>query len=355
MRSFYQAHAILKSRERTDATLLAYHLVRAAHAVCEVLQRAADEYCADNGSGVDAFENILNAVARSTQSLLVGHSRLSNVSDGSQVQGHFTYAFVQIFEKCTAIVGESAKQEAQKTLLQASTNHQVANRPSTAKSRVKDSAQAPKRNKDPLAAVCSLIVSIVEKLDAKTDGHKVLFEGLVYVLVEKLGACLHTLVFGHARRSSIEEEIAYGDQTDEIEDNEKGTLPTAEAIEVKAAKLEAPYLAELLRRLMHKVPEHFGMSVANKTSKSKSNGKDVVTKNNIAITARERLQRTLLNAIFGMEDANEDDPFVDCLRRPALSTSPLPVPTVKETEVQEWFKEEVWRLLGWDILSREDA
>ena len=38
---------------------------------------------------------------------------------------------------------------------------------------------------------------------------------------------------------------------------------------------------------------------------------------------------------------------------PALSEVAVPVPKIKEPEVFEWFNEEVWRLLGWDILSKD--
>ena len=38
---------------------------------------------------------------------------------------------------------------------------------------------------------------------------------------------------------------------------------------------------------------------------------------------------------------------------PSIGGTVLPVPKVKEVDVQDWFGEEVWRLLGWEILSKE--
>lgn len=43
----------------------------------------------------------------------------------------------------------------------------------------------------------------------------------------------------------------------------------------------------------------------------------------------------------------------DCLKKPAISDAAVALPKIKEAEVQGWFKEEVWRLLGWEILSKE--
>ena len=36
-----------------------------------------------------------------------------------------------------------------------------------------------------------------------------------------------------------------------------------------------------------------------------------------------------------------------------MNDAAVPIPRIKEAEVQDWFKEEVWRLLGWEILSKE--
>lgn len=79
-----------------------------------------------------------------------------------------------------------------------------------------------------------------------------------------------------------------------------------------------------------------------------------VTKLNISMLAKERLQRALVNAVFGTQGLEEDSAIpVQCLRMPVLSDARVTVPRVKETEVAEWFKDEVWRLLGWELLGRE--
>lgn len=38
---------------------------------------------------------------------------------------------------------------------------------------------------------------------------------------------------------------------------------------------------------------------------------------------------------------------------PSIGDTVLPMPKIKEVEVSDWFQEEVWRALGWEILSKE--
>lgn len=354
MRSFYQAHALLKSHDRTEPALLAYRLVQAANAVSEVLSQVAEQYCTNEPFGTGTLKAVLTAVHRAMQSLLVGYARLSNVPDGVEVRGHIVYAYVQIFERSTTIIGDLAKIAAETTVPEDSTQ---LTRPPTSKGKAKQAQEPTVKTKKTAALdlLSSFVMSILDLLEDKTESHKALFEGLAYVFIEKLATCLYTLVFGHSRGATLEEEIAAGARPVEIEDASQGSSLKPEEKEVRAAKVEAPYLIHILTRLMHAAPAHFGTSGTAKSGKSKATSKASSTKDNLAITAKERLQRTLLNCMFGTEGVDEQDPFVDCLQKPALSGSLPVVPNVKEPDAQEWFKEEVWRLLGWDILSRESG
>ncbi len=53
---------------------------------------------------------------------------------------------------------------------------------------------------------------------------------------------------------------------------------------------------------------------------------------------------------------NASDEFLDILTKPmppmrGLSTQN--VTKVKDEDVESWYMEEVWKLVGWDILARE--
>jgi hypothetical protein len=75
----------------------------------------------------------------------------------------------------------------------------------------------------------------------------------------------------------------------------------------------------------------------------------------LATKAKESLQRTLVRCMFGTRDADNDNLLGDCLKLPPATFKPVPAPKVKSADVGQWFQEEVWRLLGWEILSRAES
>ncbi|KAI7363852.1 hypothetical protein KC336_g21538, partial [Hortaea werneckii] len=139
----------------------------------------------------------------------------------------------------------------------------------------------------------------------------------------------------------------------EIEDPPQESKLHRDEPGLQQAKLEAPYLIHLLARLMNAAPAHLGAIISTKTGKPKQANNKGSMKGALVLAAKDRLQRTLINCMFGTEGVDAQSPLMDCLKMPMAPSTPLPMPKVKEAEVQEWFKEEVWRLLGWEVLSKE--
>jgi hypothetical protein len=65
-------------------------------------------------------------------------------------------------------------------------------------------------------------------------------------------------------------------------------------------------------------------------------------------SVKTKLQNTLLKAVFG-----QDDPlFSDSLVQPVKPAEDrCPHSQTLDKPVSEWFTQEVWRLLGWEILA----
>lgn len=363
MRSLYQAHAALKSHHHTEAAVLAHHLVRAASALPQVLQQAVKASFTRPVTGPELLRTTLTAAGRAVASLIVGIDRVVHVADGAEVQGHVIYAYVNMFDnllKTFEDASEAAVTKAANQQLVAASDK----RPTTSKGKTK--AQQPKavnlKDIPSLNAISCFLCGTVELLDPESEIHKQLYEGFAYCAITRLGARLYTTVFGHPRDASIEAEIARSNRIDDIEDDDSAPVPATAADEtrVKQAKMEAPYLVHLVSRLMAAAPAHFGAMTSTKASKAKpavTATKKGATKGALNLAAKDRLQRTLVQCMFGTEGVvpqEEDDHFMrDTLKMPSCVEKPLPMPKVKEVEVQEWFKEEVWRLIGWEILGSE--
>jgi len=354
MRNLYQMHAVLKSHHRTEPAVLAHYLIRAASALPQVVQQIVEQSRKRTITGAEMLKSNLKAAARAVASLIVGFNRLGHVADGAEVQGQVIYAYIQMYANWLNALDEASDGESKRILAQE--NAEPTEKKST-QSKAKSKAQQPralnlKDNPTLNTMTCSLC-GIIDLLDPKVETHKALFEGFAYSTLNKLGAGLYVCVFGHARGATLEDEISKSNEPDEIEDNADLTPLSARDVDVRKAKLEAPYLIHLLTRLMNAAPAHLGPIISSKTGKAKQTNNKGSMKGTLAITAKDRLQRTLVNCMFGTEGMDEDDPFMDSLKMPIMSSAPLPMPKVKEAEVQDWFKEEVWRLLGWEILSKE--
>ena len=200
-----------------------------------------------------------------------------------------------------------------------------------------------------LSLYATFLGKLVDMLDPRVEANRALFEGFAYCILDRLGKRLYSIVFGHSRASDLEAEIKQDVDLDQDPSESEIPPPPADDDERKQIKLEAPYLLYLLNRIMIAAPAHFGKV---KTSKAKTS--KAPSKNTLALSAKECLQRTLVNAIFGTEGVKDDDPFQECLKMPKPVGATLTMPKVKEVDVLEHFKEEVWRCLGWDILSKED-
>ncbi|KAK4546368.1 hypothetical protein LTR36_002045 [Oleoguttula mirabilis] len=364
MRSLFQVHAVLKSHHRTEASVLAHHLIRAASALPQVVHQIVELGSRRAISGPALLKSNLTAAGRAVASLIVGITRLSYVTGGAKVLGQVVYWYVKMYASLL-----SALEEASEGAAKAAVALEIAG-PAEKKagsSKAKGKAQQPKavnlKDNPTLNTITCFLCGIIDLLDPKVDAHKALFEGFAYSTLNKLGARLYTCVFGRARGASLEDEIASNNQPDEIEDSAAPfTSPSADELDVKKAKLEAPYLIHLLTRLMSAAPAHLGATLSTKpgkAAKASSSNKGAM-KGALAIAAKDRLQRTLVNCMFGTEggtpmDERDEltDPFMDCLKMPGMSAQALPMPKVKEVEVREWFKEEVWRLVGWEVLGKE--
>ncbi|KAI5281057.1 hypothetical protein KEM54_003412 [Ascosphaera aggregata] len=104
-----------------------------------------------------------------------------------------------------------------------------------------------------------------------------------------------------------------------------------------AAEWTAKYLIYLLNQALPLAKEHSAMSVSERT-----------TAPNLMNHGKLKLQRTLLQAVFGTEGD-----FKDGLTIPDKHTFRGQTINDESGDVSEWFTQELWKLVGWDVLLKE--
>ncbi|KAK6430959.1 hypothetical protein LTR95_012881 [Oleoguttula sp. CCFEE 5521] len=332
-----------------EAPSMTYYLIQASKAVPKPVNEAVLKHASFESEDLTALRSVLIAAGRVVAALIVGLTKLGRVDDSDLHLSQVTHALVKMFDalldnfqpisiaEVTGPAGDYASASASSRKTKPKAHNRI---------NIADHAV--------LSIFTVFLSSLLKQLDAKHDCHRSLFEGATFVILKKLGSNLHAIVFGHPS-ATIEESIksftATGDtQSKAIEPSD--TDMTAQA----CAKLEAPYHLHLLKLVLSMAPAFLppGPTIS-KSGKVKATPKlGSITKTSLTVLAKERLQRTLVNAVFGTEGlGSEDDMLLEALRMPVLGDARIPVPRVKQAEVGEWFKEEVWRLLGWEVLARE--
>jgi hypothetical protein len=314
---------------------------------------------------------ILRAAGRSFISLFHGLSTLwhKGTEAARRQHGATTYTYIHGIDKLLSTITSTcllvAKQNVTASPSESSSSVSNVQKPEQAK------AQKVKRTSKPQIPeeLTALLLALLAHLTPARQGeHTALYEGILYLLIERTGKRLFSLTFGHERSTAIEDDIETSNQLDPSHPYSPLTN-----IEQNAASIEVKFLVGLLKRAMSLAPAFLGSISGATSSKPSRAGKSLMAKNaqpktSLSISAKEKLQRTLVQCMFGEdvkrkdnsngdtedEDKVSNSEFIELLRKP-LPMGPLPQPPkMEDLEVPQWFREEIWRLVGWDILGSEE-
>ncbi|GAB7334415.1 hypothetical protein MBLNU13_g06421t1 [Cladosporium sp. NU13] len=353
MRRLFQIGLYFKPGSPVEPRDLTQHLCSAADECSEVVMDAIAQQKSSNPASSTDLVTTMTAVGRVVAGILAGLQKLVRLDSSDSLNGQVTYALVRMYEKILAQFDAVSQEKA----LEESPGPAIDPKTSVATAKAKSKGGPPRvniKNVPTLNALASLLSGIMKQLDPKQDPHRDIFEGFLFYILSKLGNRIYTVNFSRPRAEDIMEELEAAGGLDESDTEKTTSNPISTA--VRQAQLEAPYLLHLLRQSLALTTSFLGPTVStSKSAKTKSYPKPgSITKATLGLAAKERLQATLVSAIFGSESLDADsDLFVECLRMPAAGGSAVSVPKVKEVEVGEWFYSEVWRLLGWEVLGRE--
>ncbi|KAK7529177.1 hypothetical protein IWX49DRAFT_586568 [Phyllosticta citricarpa] len=187
--------------------------------------------------------------------------------------------------------------------------------------------------------------------------HRQVFEGFLFVILQRCGKRVFQCSFGHDATGTIQGDIRAWNHPE-------GHEPATGSIDDQVLSLELQYLMLLFRRAIAVAPRYLvqeePVSISAKPKKQRTataltrkiplNASTPSLRAGLGVVARKRLQQTLFNAVF--EEGSENDEFMDCLRMPTQPVSTPQIPKVQSKDVKSWFEEELWNVLGWDVLQQ---
>ncbi|KAI4652562.1 uncharacterized protein J4E79_008868 [Alternaria viburni] len=354
--ALYTTHSLCRSEE-PDAETLCYNLVRVASSIGKVICIVAQNYEQLSRRGRRTLEAMsldqdksdfaiaLSVCARAFMSLLVGTNKLMETKADARLASLIVCEVADMFNAGLQSIEASARRTAQTFLSQPAS-------PKKTKTKTPPSI----KESPPARAVAHLLISLLGFLEKTDPVHQKIFDGFVFVLFERVGKRLYYFTFGQHRSTSIDGNILPSPESrDETEEIRRDTNALGTRLEVKALVL-------ILERAMGLAPSHMNPQNARPSQSPNRLVRTLSTKSPVTNTrsrlnplAKDRLQRTLVACMYGN---NTNDEFLDVLTKPlpAMRLSSLQnVVKIDDKDVETWYKEEIWRLVGWDVLAREGA
>jgi hypothetical protein len=279
----------------------------------------------------------ISACTRAFVMLLVGLDGLEEDSPGRRLPSLVIYECVNMFHSALAAIETAASQSARM---------QIITQPKAG------SRAAPSFAKTSVAAhgIAQLLVTLVGRLEPNNSAHQKLFDGFAFILFERVSKRLYYCTFGRHRSASIADDIV---ASVALTDLKESVRPESEAL---AIRYEVKELVVILERAMGIAPNHMNSQVAKKnaTKLSRTLSLKTLTSSKVRLNplAKDRLQRTLIVSMFGYKVDND---FLNILTMPVRPASLPTLPKIDNNDIEEWYQKQVWRLVGWDILTKEDT
>ena len=289
----------------------------------------------------DIIEQRLVPIGRTFPHFLTHLHTLSQFSGSGNLSGQIVYRFTNIFRVifqriCDLAVANARSNQA---------------RSKTTKKRDGQNEQCATRSFDkrPITSptimkLCKLAISMLFHLDSVKSTHKAILEGCFHLLVTRVGEVLKDFTIGR-RSVGIQEDDATSRHSPRPRGRRQLKISSA-ANDAEASEAQAPYLIWILSRT-----QRLCSRVSHDGDWQPEIAPPDSSRDALHDYAPIRIQHTLVRAIFGEGLAATFEPALEPPHTPPDDDIRTDFDTQIETaDVKDWFKKEVWRLVGWDVL-----
>jgi hypothetical protein len=355
--ALYSTHQLCRSSS-LNAEALCGQLVRTSSALAKIIHLVAQNHGHLSRQGrrtpgaqsLDAdrsdFSHALTISARAFMSVLVGITKMTDTSSDERLSSLVVCELAATFKAALLAIEAAAHYTADAA---------SAIPPPSTKGKGKATISVPKES-IPARSLAHFLIGLLGLLEKTNIIHQKVFDGFAFLLLEQVGKRLYYCTFGRHRSSNIEDELTPLPESSNPDDRSK------QDCEALGTRLELKALILILERAMGLAPHHMNPATSKATKSPDSNRLrrtlsmktlPAAPKGRLSPLAKDRLQRTLVACMYGNK---QDDEFLDVLTKPvpAMRVGNLSnVAKIDDNDVEQWYKEEVWRLVGWDIMARE--
>lgn len=243
--------------------------------------------------------------------------KLSQSKNGKPHCGQVTYYLVCLFESTMTALAQHCRAISKH---KSSTGKPLPGTKSKAEARTKTMRKTSESQNtaDEIGPrLAGLLHTMARSLDLTRSENQQVMEGFLYILIRRTGRILALVVFENLE---VPARIPLPEGLDAMK---------VEDLSAENARLEGKYLVWLLEKLLA-VLDH-----------------ESIAGSQFVVKVKNRLQKTLLQAVWG-----NDLLFQNGLMRPATPPAQnLGAQKGSQQSLSDWFTQELWRLIGWDMLN----
>ncbi|KAL6721647.1 hypothetical protein ACLMJK_000751 [Lecanora helva] len=193
--------------------------------------------------------------------------------------------------------------------------------------------------------MCELTACLFRHLDITKRTHITILKAISFILFSKIGKGLRHFVFGPNEEGDNGSMI----QSSNLDPPSCNYIGRHQIEEDAVIEAQAPYLIWLLERIK---PVLSLLDTASADQSTPSLHQPLEKTNDDALFAGDTLQYTLLQAVFGDKARIRHEPTLKM--PPAPTDAEMQAWASAKVDVKDWFKHEVWRLIGWDVLRKRE-
>ncbi|KAJ6102663.1 hypothetical protein N7486_005090 [Penicillium sp. IBT 16267x] len=277
----------------------------------------------------------LAAVTKAVElSFDLAHQALHKViraQEESYCKGQIIYYLVCLFESTmgalTQLCTASTRTDSS-TILRETSKGNKRKTKNQGKSQKKKAPMDPKEKKlktekNAAQLLLDLLCTMALSLDLTRSEDQEVMEGFLFIAIDRVGKMLALFVF--------ENHSLPSESCSDLEAPQGIRAMKEEGLTHEMAQLEAEHLIRFLDQVL-------GPRISETE----------IMHSHFLRNMKGRLQKTLMQAVFGDDDPLFREGLVRPVTPPALSDNGR---SSAGQEFPEWFTEEVWRLVGWDMLS----
>ncbi|KAL8966770.1 MAG: hypothetical protein Q9183_003216 [Haloplaca sp. 2 TL-2023] len=287
-------------------------------------------------AALSASERLDNATIGPTvfTILFTAIAKLGTRSEMREAQAQSVYLMVELLKDLLGQVCEVAAKRVNSNQ----------DRRRSARSKQQVNCEVPNMSQDgTLECLCRTIQHALQGMSLARETDKAIRDGYMCFLLRRIGKVLNVFVFG-------EDDEKWKSSSTQVEAGVKPrTGQNATRREKKAIhEAQAPYLIWLLERSIVCLTDESGARSSKGLSSKATKNLPVKGQDSLSDKVMLQLQSTMLKEVLG-QDLIE---FVDALKEAEDHGIAIePWSALKQIDIADFFKSEVWRLVGWDRLK----